>query len=302
MRLFAPVLIVLLTTPLAPADTSDYEIKLVRPPAVGQKYTLKAEGAMTREASYTLDGKSAGTVKDGFGVQLEGTAEVLAVNKDGEEGKVACTVTKCVRITEEQGEKEMIPPGRVIIATGGKDDTTFTIDKGELSDDAREALDLVLRMGEDDGYNDDKIYGTTKRQPVGGTWEIDTKAAADEAAADDVKFDPKDVTGTMKLEKLETVDGVECLRVAGEMAVKQLTAKPPKDMKNDGARLKAKFWSLYPVDAKLGAVAEGMSVTHHLRYRGKPADADGKEMVVDNKVQRAVELKRKFLDEKQGKQ
>jgi hypothetical protein len=296
MRSLAVALVVAVAVSSAPAQTPDYEIKLARPPKVGQKYAIKAEGAMSRNTSYTIDGKDAGTVTDGFGVQLEGTVEVLGVNKDGEEGKAACTVTKCVRITDE-GEKEIVPAGRVVTATGGKEDTTFAVDKGTLSEEAKAALDLVLRMGEEDGYNDDKIYGTSKRQPVGGTWDIDAKAASDEAAADDVKFDPKDITGSLKVEKVEKVDDVECLRIAGDTEVKKLSAKPPEGMKYDSGSLKARYWGLYPVDTNLGTLAESMSVTHTVRVRGKDP-AGGKEMVVTSKVQRAIETKRTFLEQK----
>src|SRR4051812_17267263 len=118
MRPAVAVLVVAVAASFASAQTPDYEIKLARPAKVGQRYTIKAEGAMARTTTYTLDGKEAEPINDGFGVQLEGTVEVLAVNKDGEEGKAACTVTKCVRITPE-GEKAVVPAGWVVTATGG---------------------------------------------------------------------------------------------------------------------------------------------------------------------------------------
>src|SRR5689334_11077142 len=74
--------------------TETYPIKLVRVPKVGQKYTITADGALTRHTTFTAGGKDVAT-DDEYGIHLEGTVEVLAVNKDGEEGKVACTVTKC---------------------------------------------------------------------------------------------------------------------------------------------------------------------------------------------------------------
>src|SRR5688572_2682548 len=92
--LVAALVFAVLSVPPAPAaQGKDYEIKLVRPPKVGQRYTLKSEGALTRDVKYTVAGQDARTVNDGFGVRLEGTVEVLEVNKDGEEHKSACTVT-----------------------------------------------------------------------------------------------------------------------------------------------------------------------------------------------------------------
>src|SRR5262245_48056121 len=102
------------------AATDTYPIKLVRPPKVGQKYAITAEGAMTRHTTITTGDKQ-GVTDDEYGIHLEGTVEVLVVNKDGEEGKVACTVSKCTRVTSE-GEAELIAAGRVITATGGREE------------------------------------------------------------------------------------------------------------------------------------------------------------------------------------
>ena len=276
------------------AETPDYEIKLVRPPKVGQKYKLTVDGAMTRTATISV-GERKVVNEDGFGVHLEGVVEILEVNKDGEEAKVACRIGKFTRITRD-GETDLLTEPRVVTATGGTDDTVFSVDEGELSEEAKEALDLVLPMGEDDGFNDDTIYGTKKRQPVGASWELDPKAASDEAKADDVIFDPKDISGSLKLEKVERVDGVECLHVAGTTEIKQFTAKPPENMTMESGSLKAKYSGAYPVDGSSGTVAETMSVTHAARFKGK-ANEEGQESVVDSKVQRATEMKRTWMKE-----
>ncbi len=276
-------------------DTKDYEIKLVRPPKVGMKYSITADGAVERKTSFTIAGQKAGDEEtDTFGIHLEGTVEVLEVNKDGEEGKVACKVTKCTRITAA-GDAELVPAGRTITAIGGKQDTTFALDQGTLSEEAKDALDLVLRMGEDDGYNDDRIYGTKQRQPVGGTWEVDAKAASDEAEADDVHFKPSDITGSLKLEKLETIDGVDCLRITGTTDIKRLTSKAPKGMTFTKGSLKAHYSGVYPLDQKTMPLVESMSVLHNAAYTGK--NAGGQNVSAETTARRASEIKRKLLGE-----
>jgi hypothetical protein len=296
----ALVALALLVSSAVAADEKTYSIKLVRPPKVGQKYTFTAEGAMTRHTVITVNGQPLNTTDVEFGVHLEGTVEVLAVNKDGEEGKAACTVTKCTRVTPE-GEKELIPAGRVVTATGGKEETTFSIDQGKLADEAKEALDLVFRMGEEDGYNDDKIYGTKTEQPVGGSWPMDAKASSDEAKDDEVVFDPKDATGTMRVDKVETLDGVECLRISGVTEIKDLKFKAPEGLKIDKGSLKAHYGGAYPVDVSAsGPLRESMSVTQTATFRGK-GDKNGPDAktLVETKLQRAADVSRKYLaDEK----
>ena len=56
-------------------EAADYEIKLNRPLKVGEKYTVSAQEAVARESISTIRGKES-TVKDGFGVKLEGMVEV----------------------------------------------------------------------------------------------------------------------------------------------------------------------------------------------------------------------------------
>jgi hypothetical protein len=283
-------------------DAKTYPIKLVRPPKVGQKYTFTAEGAMTRHTVVTINGQKLNASDEEFGVHLEGTVEVLAVNKDGEEGKAACTIAKCTRVTPD-GEDELIPTGRVVTATGGKEETTFSIDQGELSDKAKEALDIVFRMGEEDGYNDDKLYGTKADQPVGGSWKMDAKASSAEAKDDEVIFDPADATGTMRLDKVETLDGVECLRISGVTEIKSLKFKAPDGFKIDKGTLKAHYGGAYPVDTKSsGPLRESMSITQTATFTGK-GDKNGPDAktVVETKLQRAADLTRKYLtDEKKS--
>jgi hypothetical protein len=294
---FPTALVVLaLIVSSASADERTYPVKLVRPPKVGQKYAFTAEGAMTRHTVITVNGQQLNASDDEFGVHLEGTVEVLAVNKDGEEGKAACTVTKCTRVTPE-GEAELIPAGRVVTATGGKEETTFSIDQGKISDEAKEALELVFRMGEEDGYNDDRIYGTKTEQAVGGSWAIDTKASSDEARDDEVIFDPKDATGTMRLDKVETLDGVECLRISGVTQIKSLKFKAPAGLKIDKGALKAHYGGAYPVDVNAsGPIRESMSITQTATFSGKGEKngPDAKTVVV-SKLQRAADLTRKYL-------
>lgn len=277
----------------ATALAQDYEIKLVRPPKVGQKYTMTAEAAIVRVYKFTVAGQPAGTQNSGYGVVLEGTVEVLVVNADGEEGKAACTVIRCVRVTPE-GETELVPSGRVLTAEGGKEDTTYTLDEGELTDEATEALRLVFRMGEEDGYNDDKIYGTDERQPVGGSWPVNAQAASEEAKADKFIFDPSDITASLKLEGVEKVGDIECLRIGGQTEIKKFTAEAPEGMTFETGSLKAKYSGLFPVDTSIGALAETMSVNHDVTFKGK--NKAGQETVIDSKVQRATEMKRTFLN------
>src|SRR5687768_8110627 len=84
-----------------PADAAreQYEIRIARKIDVGTKYHLTADGALIRQVNIKSGGEAKQQPDDGFGIHLEGTVEVLALDAIGEEAKVACTVEKCTRIT-----------------------------------------------------------------------------------------------------------------------------------------------------------------------------------------------------------
>src|SRR5687767_15391575 len=83
------------------AKDAAYEVKLHRPLKVGTKYALTADGAVVRQATLKRGFVTQKQPEEGFGVRLEATVEVLALDEIGEEAKLACTVEKCTRITPE---------------------------------------------------------------------------------------------------------------------------------------------------------------------------------------------------------
>src|SRR4029079_2939465 len=104
-----------------PDKDKAYEVKLARPIKVGMKYHITTDGALVRETTISRAGVTAKQPDDGFGVHLEGTVEVLALDQIGEEAKVSIAIDKCARITSA-GENDLIPKGKVLIAEGkGKD-------------------------------------------------------------------------------------------------------------------------------------------------------------------------------------
>lgn len=279
-------------------DAKSYPIKFVRPTKPGDRYRYTADGALLQKAKSTVAGQRGGESEGGFGVHLEGTVEVLEVSKTGEEAKVTCTVTKCVRQTAE-GDGELIPAGRVVTATAGADKTTFSLDQGTLSDEARDALDLVLRLSDDDGFTDDDMYGPGEPKRVGDTWPLHADAVAKGAEHQHVKIDPADVSGTLKLEGVQTVNGVECQKIAGTIKVKRLVATStenlPAGVKVADGSMEGRFSGFFPTDLSKGSVAESMSMVMNTTLK-RDAGREGPEMTIETTTRRAVEVKRDFLE------
>lgn len=285
------------------SDGRAFEIRLAREIKVGDKYAATCDGAMTRRLKVTGGGQVQEQPEEGFGVHLEATVEVLALDSIGEEAKVSCTVDRCTRITTE-GETELLKKGTVFIAEGKGKDTVFSLkDGGELSKDAKEALDLVISLDTNDTVTDDQMFGTKEKKKVGESWPADAKAVAEDAKRVNVTIDPADVEGSFKIDGVEQAQGVECLRLSGNLKVKKLTRKADEDKENgglpegfavDGGSMESKYAGLFPVDVSKGSLAESASMAFVTHIKGK--GPDGGEVTIDNRVQRAVEMKRRFLD------
>lgn len=287
----------------AAKDDREFEVRLAREVKVGDKYAVTSDGAMTRRLKVSSGGQSQDQPEEGVGIHLEGTIEVLALDSIGEESKVSCTVDKCTRITTE-GETELLKKGTVFIAEGKGKDTVFSLkDGGELSKEAKEALDLVISLDTNDKVTDDQMFGTKEKKKVGDSWPADAKAVADDATRVNVIIDPKDVEGSFRIDGVEQAQGVECLRLSGNLKVKKLIRKADEDKDNgglpegfavEGGSMEAKYAGLFPVDVSKGSLAESASLSFVTHIKGK--NAEGGEVTIDSRVQRAVEMKRRFLD------
>ena len=285
----------------APTDKA-YEIKLVRPLKVGQKYALTADGALVRNVKVTRGGETREQPEEGYGVRLEATVEILALDEVGEEAKLSCTVEKCARITPE-GETELLAKGKVFIAEGKGKDTKFSLPDGaELPKESADALDLVISMDTNDKLTDDDMLGTKDKKKVGESWPVTAEAIAKDSERVGVVVNPGDVEGTFRLDGLERVGDVECLKMSGNLRVKKLVTKAdaneddglPEGFVVDNGSMEAKYTGLFPVDASVGSLAETASVTFVTFIKGA---AGGDQVTIESRLQRAVEMKRRWLDQ-----
>jgi hypothetical protein len=287
----------------ASADKA-YEVKLHRPLKVGTKYSMTADGALVRQVTLKRGGVTQKQPDDGFGVHLEGTIEVLALDEIGEEAKVSCTVEKCTRQTSE-GETELVPKGKVVIAEGKGKDTKFSLqDGGELSKEASDALDLVISLDTNDKLTDDDLLGAKDKKKPGESWPISSENVARDSARVNVIVKPEDVEGSFRLDGLEKVGDVECLKLSGNLKVKHLVTKAdenedgglPEGFAVEDGSMEARYSGLFPVDSSRGSLAESASMTYLTHIKGKGGGGEADVVTVESRVQRAVEMKRRFLE------
>ena len=302
LRLLSCLLLVCAAS--AAAEDKAYEVKLHRPLKVGTKYSMTADGALVRQVMLKRGGVTQKQPDDGFGVHLEGTIEVLALDEIGEEAKVSCTVEKCMRLTSD-GETELVPKGKVVVAEGKGKDTKFSLQDGSpLSKEASDALDLVISLDSNDKLTDDDLLGTKDKRKPGESWPISAENVARDSERVNVIVKPEDVEGSFRLDGIEKVGDVECLKLSGNLKVKHLVAKAdenedgglPEGFAVEDGSMEARYSGLFPVDPARGSLAESASMTYLTHIKGKGGGGEGDVVTVESRVQRAVEMKRRFLE------
>jgi hypothetical protein len=302
LHVFAACLLLLCAT--ASAEDKAYEVKLHRPIKVGTKYSITADGALLRQVTLKRGAVTQKKPDDGFGVHLEATVEVLALDEIGEEAKVSCTIDKCTRQSSE-GETEIVPKGKVVIAEGKGKDTKFSLkDGGELSKEASDALDLVVSLDTNDKLTDDDLLGTKDKKKPGESWPVTAENVAKDSERVNVIVKPEDVEGSFRLDGIEKVGDVDCLKLSGNLKVKHLVTKAdenedgglPEGFAVQDGSMEAKYSGLFPVDSAVGSLAESASMTYVTHIKGKGGGGDADVVTVESRVQRAVEMKRRFLE------
>jgi hypothetical protein len=115
---------------------------------------------------------------------------------------------------------------------------------------------------------------------------------------------PEDVEGSFRLDGIEKVGDVDCLKLSGNLKVKHLVTKAdenedgglPEGFAVQDGSMEAKYSGLFPVDSAVGSLAESASMTYVTHIKGKGGGGDADVVTVESRVQRAVEMKRRFLE------
>lgn len=278
--------------PAAPRRGDGYAIQLTRPMKVGQKYAWSADATVVN----SVPGPGAATVvSDTVSIHLDAVVQILSVDKDGDVTEMACTVEECIARTGRE-RKTVLQPGRVILVEAGKWRPKLTATTGNLTIEDDLLLRAVLLIPRLDDTCSDDVFGTDKRQNVGGAWPVRAEQMVKSWAAAGYKLRPQTVSGTMKLKSAELVDGVECVRVTGRAKIEKFL--PPALDLPDGievadATTEIRFTKLLPVDPSQQVLQDSHSLTVQLVLKKDPRSISPEAPV--GKVLRTVGVKLKLL-------
>lgn len=276
MRHAIPLLTLVTTVlcgPVATASAEDYQIKLVRPVKIGERYALVARGTQEQHMTITVAGQRTPPKDEMMSIALTAKAVVLVVSAGGSEMKTRFTVT---RLTNTAGARaaEVLPAGTIVIAERVGSKTAFQVAGAPATHDVAQALGVVISLDSDGGANDDTVLGTKERKKVGDSWQIDAAAAAADARTrSQLQVDAANITGKATLADV-LKDG---LKVTAVIEMKHVGIPLPPGVTVKSSVFSAHFSGVFPVDATRRATQTVMTLDGAVECIGK---VDGKDLAL----------------------
>ncbi|MCH8828090.1 MAG: hypothetical protein IID45_00780 [Planctomycetes bacterium] len=238
----------------AAAEGKAYPIKLERPIQVGQRFKLSVKESKKEVMVITKNGQILQTKSKVFQVDFAGEITVLKVDKKGEILSQSVIIEKLIN----KDKKDLLFKGQVVIAETIEGKTIYSVKGGKLSEEARRALAEIIKTKTKNTPGDDAVFGSKKPRRIGESWPVNQKFMAKE-----LKIPESTVQGTVKLEKLEKSEGIECLRLV--MTIKMRAFPNAKKITDGGFRVEnpvitMEMTGLFPTDLKTGVIQQKMSM------------------------------------------
>jgi hypothetical protein len=236
---------------LAMGADQTYPIKMDRPFKVGDAYEVHVVIDTSNHDTRLTAGATTAEKRDlEFQGELSGRVDIVGVDKKGNDTVFSVTVTK---FTMGADKKELVASGKIIDVARSSREVNFSLrGGGTLSDEAKFALSQVYQELNSSDVSDDEVFGSKTPRKVGESWPLNSEAAAKQAAGAGIDADPKQLTGETKLEAVETVRGVQAVRLDTKVNMaKARPSNPPPTIKIQDSDLKMEVITVFSTEGTL---------------------------------------------------
>ena len=239
-------------------------IRIGRAARVGDRYHFEGEGRSRQAVEVMSEGKSSqeGSRSEEFTVHLVADVEVLAVDEHKRASKVIILVNSLTR-ADAGGTPSTLLENTVVDAESDKGGVVYSVAGLALEEKAQQALTLFTLMnGSGRRADEDAIFGTGERHMPGAEWPVNKAAIADFFEADTgMELVPDSIQGTMKFEKTEIVDGVECQLLSGQVRMDMIRFPGvPREATLTRPTVEFSLSGAFPVDQSLPTAEKRVSM------------------------------------------
>jgi hypothetical protein len=276
----------------------DYKIRIGLPAHVGDRAEARYIGTLTFRSVMNYDDHETKKEEDQR-VEMDVIEEVRKVDSHHHATQVALEIQRCEEVKKDGTRRAIIPPGRKMTVTAKKDDTELKLDQGKLDAKDEAIVRLIIHLRQQDGPDDDELFGSKQRQSIGSSWPINSEAFAKQSHRDGYDpTKPEDVKGTTTLVAVQDVPGFgPCLQLEINFTIENMTGTQGEYKMIDGT-YQSISEMLAPVDESLNeAPSESWASQYHQVYT---ATYDGKPVRVEQDTTRTIEGHHKILPPKKS--
>ncbi|MBI1375321.1 MAG: hypothetical protein GC159_21600 [Phycisphaera sp.] len=269
-RLWVCTVVLLASASARTAFAEDYEVRLTRPVAVGQRFEFKATSTMSDHNAASQDGRVLKEQRAAFTTLAEGVLTVKVIDEQKRAIEYAFEVARC-QIKPDGGEaRDLLPAGTrvAMFRHAGKD--VFMVDDKAVIEDVEEVLGGLIELP-DSAETDDDVFGTTQRQSVGSSWKINNARLAKMLALLDLEVDTEKVSGTSTLEKVGVVDGVPCMTVKTKAVVSDTSARVPAGLTLESSKVTIDVSGQYPLDTSREMMSNEIGMVFDIGMKATPS-------------------------------
>lgn len=246
-----------------------YPIKFDRLKRVGDRYTISTISTTEQHVTATMQGTVVSQQDSGYAVHFTADAEVTGRDVDGT-AIINYVVVKCVKYADED-TLELARPGAEIIFRKSQREAGSRLESknGDVSAESLKYVeDALAEIGS--GHADEDI-GTRKPQPVGGTWKINTKRAAEQLnESGSLNIKQKNIKGTAKLASVSEIEGMPAMSIQLDIDIDKVGLPGLKDYKAKKSTMAVRYKGDYPLDETKGPLRTSVVLTLDVEATGKP--------------------------------
>jgi hypothetical protein len=236
----------------APATTAQmlYDVCFTRPGDLRRQH-LAINVGFRRDWTVRRGERIVSQTKAEFTLEFEGGFETRQAD-GGRATKVAMRVDRFERISGIE-RHEVLPRGKTILIQRDGKTIQYALEDGALPPTAERFVRMLRGVPRAGEPSSDEIYGPPSRlpQPIGASWPIDGKQYATMAALSDVRVDPDDIDGNVRLVGLSKSQGSPCLQVECQMSADHVNVRPTAASRQTSGEVRESFALLVPNDPNL---------------------------------------------------
>lgn len=270
----------------------EYKVCLLRPAKAGDAYRMQASCRQSEKIKVIKGGQEVKTSNVEFSLELEAGVRILEVDTTGYVTKFSLSITNFIK-TQDEAKTTLIPKDSLVMGYVDDVGIVFTVNGNPVSPETSQALGAVIQLGKGGRWSDDEIFESKESQKVGNSWKINSAVAAKNLARTGLNAQADAITGTATLEEVTKIEDTPCLKVRGEMHIKEMSGPLIPDFEIETAEMHMAYSATFPVDITKGRHQESQEMRMTCSMRGKP-DANGLGVLIQSTAERTLNTKMNY--------